>query len=90
MVHPSNPPPRTRYVIRASGAGVPETSGYGTLATLLNTIGAALKPKVRCVINLQNQGAGLPDGGLFTADQFQKGVDLEPLPGQLPGRGASK
>ena len=40
------------------------------------------------MINLHNQGAGLPDGGLFTADQFQKGIDLEPLPGQLPGRGA--
>ena len=75
-------------MIRASGAGVPETSGYGALATLLNAVGGTLKPKVRCVINLHNQGAGLPDGGLFTADQFQKGIDLEPLPGQLPGRGA--
>lgn len=75
-------------MIRASGAGVPETSGYGALAMLLNAIGATLKPEVRCVINLQNQGAGLPDGGFFTADQFQKGIDLEPLPGQLPGRGA--
>ena len=62
----------------------------GGAATLLNAVGGTLKPKVRCVINLHNQGAGLPDGGLFTADQFQKGVDLEPLPGQLPGRGAMK
>jgi hypothetical protein len=75
-------------MIRVSGAGVPETSGDGALATLLNAVGGTLKPKVRCVINLHNQGAGLPDGGLFTADQFQKGIDLEPLPGQLPGRGA--
>lgn len=30
----------------------------------------ALKPKVRCVMQLKSLGAGNPDGGLFTADQF--------------------
>ena len=65
--------PRESYLheldmIRASGAGVPETSGYGALAPLLTAIGATLKPKVHCVINLQNQGAGLPDSGLFTPE----------------------
>src|SRR5665648_1042717 len=73
--------------IRASGAAVPETSGYGALANLLNEVGAKLRPKVRCLINLQNAGAGIPDGGFFVAGQFQKG-DAEPLPGQLPARGA--
>src|SRR5665648_466746 len=73
--------------IRASGAAVPETSGYGALANLLNEVGAKLKPKVRCLINLQNAGAGIPDGGLFTASQFPKG-GAEPLSGQLPARGA--
>ena len=72
--------------IRASGGAVPETSGYGALATLLNDIGHHLKPKVRCFINLANTGAGIPDGGLFVASQLQKGA--EPLPGQLPQRGA--
>jgi hypothetical protein len=72
--------------IRASGATVPETSGYGALATLLNEIGRHLKPKVRCFINLANTGAGIPDGGLFVANQLQKGA--EPLPGQVPQRGA--
>jgi len=71
---------------RLAGA-VPETSGYGPLATLLNEVGRHLKPKVRCVINPANRGAGIPDGGLFVASQFQKGV-AEPLPGQLPARGA--
>ena len=66
---------------------VPETSGYGALATLLNEVGAKLRPKVRCVINPANRGAGIPDGGFFTANQFQKGKS-EPLPGQLPARGA--
>src|SRR5450759_1413182 len=68
--------------IRASGAAVPETSGYGALANLLNEVGGKLRPKVRCLINLQNA-----DGGLFTASQFPKG-GAEPLAGQMPGRGA--
>jgi hypothetical protein len=72
--------------IRASGGAVPETSGYGALATLLNDIGHHLKPRVRCFINLSDTGAGIPDGGLFVANQLQKGA--EPLPGQVPQRGA--
>ena len=71
---------------RLAGA-VPETSGYGPLATLLNEVGRHLKPKVRCVINPANRGAGIPDGGFFIASQFQKGA-AEPLAGQLPARGA--
>jgi len=75
--------------IRASGAAVPETSGYGALANLLNEVGGKLRPKVRCLINLQNAGAGIPDGGLFTANQFPKGAHAaEPLAGQMPARGA--
>jgi len=74
--------------IRSSGAAVKETSYYGALANLLNEVGKMLKPKVRCIINLANRGAGLPDGGLFTPDQFQRASEVEPLPGQLPSRGA--
>ncbi|MBI3303490.1 MAG: hypothetical protein HYZ72_15610, partial [Deltaproteobacteria bacterium] len=58
--------------VRSSGAAVKETSYYGPLATLLNEIGKTLRPRVRCIITLKNQGAGLPDGGLFTTDQFQR------------------
>src|SRR5262245_22117497 len=72
--------------IRSTSAGVEETSYYTPLANLLNEIGKSLKPRVRCLINLQNRGAGLPDGGLFTPDQFQRGKG-EPLPGQTPSRG---
>jgi len=74
--------------IRATGAGVPETSYYPALANLFNAVGKTLKPKVRCIINISNQGAGLPDGGLFTAEQFQRQSDGEPKAGQLPARGA--
>jgi hypothetical protein len=71
---------------RVAGS-VPETSGFGALATLLNEAGHKLKPRVRCVVNPANRGAGIPDGGLFVANQFEKG-QIEPLPGQLPARGA--
>ena len=55
--------------VRASGAATKETSGYTPLANLLNAIGQTLKPKVRCIIQLANSGAGLPDGGFFTPDR---------------------
>jgi hypothetical protein len=51
------------------GPGVPETAGYPALRNLVNAVGETLKPKVRCIINLKNRGAGIPDGGLFTANQ---------------------
>ncbi len=73
--------------IYSSCAGVPETSGYGTLANLFNEVGKSLKPRIRCIINIANKGAGLPDGGLFTPDQFQKRAKGELIEGQLPSRG---
>src|ERR1700722_16038097 len=73
-------------IIRSPGANTPETSFYGPFADLLNAAGQALKPRVRCVMGLKNQGAGMPDGGLYTPDQFQRGDD-EPLAGQAPARG---
>ncbi len=73
--------------IHASGANTPETAYYAPLAALLNEIGKTLKPQVRCFMGMKNQGAGMPDGGFFTRDQFRKTSDLEPLPGQLPARG---
>ena len=75
--------------IHASGAGVAETSFYPALQALLTSVGAGLKPKVTAIINLRNTGAGIPDGGLFTAPQlkgWEPGADT--LMGQLPARGA--
>jgi hypothetical protein len=77
---------RELYDIRSTGAATPETAYYPALSNLLNEVGKTLKPKVRCIINLKNRGAGLPDGGLFTPDQFQR-TDTEPLPGTIPARG---
>lgn len=74
--------------IRSSGEATAETSYYPPLRELLNSVGGELKPKVRCILILKNRGSGLPDGGLFTKDQFQKLKDAQPLPRQKPGRGA--
>ncbi len=67
--------------IRALGGGTGERSFYGPLANLLNAIGDTLKPKVSCVIELADQGAGHPDLGLYAARQVQKG---QPREGQVP------
>ena len=72
--------------IRRSGSPVPETSYYPALAALLDTVGTTLRPKVRCIVN-PSHGAGIPDVGLFTPDQFQKASAEEPLPGTKPSRG---
>lgn len=71
---------------RGTGATTAETSLYPPLEALLNAAGHALKPRVRCFMSLKNQGAGMPDGGLFTPDQIARGAD-EPPAGQAPGRG---
>jgi hypothetical protein len=65
-----------------------ETSGYPALANLLNDIGHALKPKVRCVIHPKNSGAGIPDGGLFTPDQLKNRDEAASFEDQKPARGA--
>ena len=70
--------------VRASGGATGERSSYGPLANLLNAAGASLKPKVFCVQELADQGAGHPDFGLFAAKQVQRG---QPREGQTPERG---
>lgn len=50
-------------------ATVPETSYYAVLQTLLNDIGAGLRPRVQAVIHPKNTGAGIPDLGLFDENQ---------------------
>jgi hypothetical protein len=77
--------------IRSSGYATDETSYYPAIETLLAEIGKLMKPRVRPVFQLQNKksGAGQPDGGLFTQDQLQKGVDIQKLDFgvQPPNRG---
>jgi len=56
---------RESFDIRSNGAGTAETSYYGALKRLFNVIGKSLKPKVECIINPKNRGAGLLNGGSF-------------------------
>ena len=83
--------PLERYLrrvaeIRATGSATQETSFYAPLEALLNAAGQQLKPRVIATSQLQNIGAGSPDGGLFTADQLQRDGEA-PAPGAMPERG---
>jgi hypothetical protein len=89
--HSTMPNPLEAYLAacaftRGTGAATDETAFYPALKALLDAAGHALKPRVTCVMGLKNQGAGMPDGGLFTPDQFQKGEGTIRA-GQLPSRG---
>jgi hypothetical protein len=75
------------HEIRSSGSAVKETSYYPAISNLLNGIGKAQKPRVRCIINIKNRGVGIPDGGLFTPDQFQRNTGGEVADGTIPARG---
>ena len=72
--------------IKLTGAHTKETSFYTPLNNLLDSMGNTLKPKVRCVMQLKNIGAGMPDGGLFTQDQFDKKTH-DPKDLSSPARG---
>ena len=72
------------HSIRASGGATGELSYHTPLNNLLAAVGATLKPKVRCVGELQDLGAGRPDLGLYAAKQMQRG---KPRDGQLPDCG---
>ena len=71
-------------LIRASGGATDELSYHQPLANLLDAVGSTLQPKVFCVGEMAQQGAGRPDFGLYCADQIQRGTPRE---GQLPERG---
>ena len=70
--------------VRASGGATGERSYYPALANLLNAVGATLRPRVYCVSELAEQGAGHPDFGLYAARQARRGRRRE---GQAPERG---
>ena len=70
--------------IRATGGGTGELSYYPLLNNLLNAVGGSLRPRVYCVSQLAQQGAGHPDFGLYAAKQVSKG---QPKQGQMPEGG---
>lgn len=86
MSHPVAEYLHDLYMI--SGVSVPETSGYPALSKLLNAVGDSLKPKITAVIHPSNNGAGIPDGGLFSAKELKKhGPDSPALFQLKPERG---
>lgn len=72
--------------IHSSRAGVAETSYYPALSNLFNEVGESLSPRVSCVLQLANRGAGNPDGGFFTASQMQE-TGQRDWPAPMPERG---
>ncbi|MBL8145644.1 MAG: N-6 DNA methylase [Anaerolineae bacterium] len=60
------------------GTTTPETSLYPALKALLDEAGSRLKPAVIARVHPANQGAGIPDLGLYDAHQPE---------GQLPAHG---
>src|SRR5262245_54492874 len=78
---------RDLYAIHTAGAGMSPAAYYPPLADLLNEIGRTLQPHVRCLLHFKSIGANLPDGGLFTADQFASPAGYNSLPRTPPARG---
>ncbi len=80
--------------IRSTGSAVKETSYYPAMVGLLNEIGKTLKPKVRCVLTPKNQGAGIPDIGLFVSrqrfDETEAFINLLPERGVLEVKGTKE
>ena len=64
---------------RASGGATAERSYYPALENLLNAVGETHDPKVRCVTELKDMGAGHPDMGLYSARQLRRDEE-RPLP----------
>ena len=71
-------------MIRASGGATGERSSYPAIAKLLNAVGGSLKPKVHCVVEMADQGAGHPDIGLYAAHQMRRRKRRN---SQIPERG---
>jgi hypothetical protein len=65
---------------------VDETAYYPPIEQLFTAVGASLSPAVKCFSGLKNLGAGMPDLGLFTPDQYRPG-STQPRSKQAPSRG---
>lgn len=72
----------------STGAAQPETSYYPDIKRLLEDVGAQLSPKVRPVIQIRNQGSGIPDGGLFVVRPSGPVHSTDPMQASAPERGA--
>ncbi len=76
------------YEVHSVGVALPETSYYPDIKRLLEDVGASLSPKVRPVIQIRNQGSGIPDGGLFVVRPSGPVHSSDPMEASAPERGA--
>ena len=77
-------------LLRDSGGATDERSLYPPLSALLNAVGDTLKPKVHCVSDMADQGAGHPDFGLYVkrkSSGSSSKAGMKPSDGDLPERG---
>ncbi|MEQ8965332.1 MAG: type ISP restriction/modification enzyme [Azospirillaceae bacterium] len=66
--------------IRVAGGGTAERSFYTPFQNMMNAIGAKRRPKVFCVGELADLGAGRPDFGFFSAERLPRdAASGEPL-----------
>lgn len=73
--------------IHRTGEAVEETSYYGQLERLLNSVGSGLGPRVLCVLTTRNRGAGVPDGGLFESSRAVELAGHNAMLARAPERG---
>lgn len=76
------------HEVHSVGAALPETSYYPDIKRLLEDVGALLSPTVRPVIQIRNQGSGIPDGGLFVVRPSGPVHSTDPMVASAPERGA--
>ena len=76
--------------IRTSGGATHERSLYPPLFALLDAVGDTLKPKVHCVSDMADQGAGHPDFGLYVkrrSSRSRSQAVKKPSGSEVPERG---
>ena len=73
--------------VKESGGGTREESYYPPLNKLLNSIGATMPVRVKCVSQLRTQGADHPDFGLYSHKQKPKEL---PKHGVVEAKGLSE
>lgn len=86
-MHPLEEYVRALREIHFAGVAAPEVAYYSALSNLLNEVGKTLDPKVRCILQLKDTGAGIPDGGLFTPDQLRHVPEVDAIGAIVPARG---
>ena len=79
---------RALHAVHSTGGAVAETSFYPAVSRLLEDVGSDLTPKILPVINIRDEGSGIPDGGLFVQRPRGPVSAADPMAASAPERGA--